>query len=101
MKARRRKTQDGDAARFAAWKQQAQEEAADLFEGNLGDIWAPGDDYDLFAAAETAFRSGQSPAAFIREAFAEDLARLEAEEQERYEELCEADAYDSSCEEYE
>lgn len=97
----RRRTKRNASGEFAAWKQQAQNEAGALFDGNLGDIWAPGDDYDLFAAAETAFRSGQSPAAFIREAFAEDLARLEAEEQERYDELCDADAYDSSCEEYE
>lgn len=94
MKARRRKTQADDATRFAAWKQQAQHEATELFEGNLGDIWAPGDDYDLFASAETAFRAGQSPAAFIREAFAEDLARQEGEDQEYIESHCQDEGYE-------
>lgn len=79
---------------FAAWKQRAQREAEALFDGSLGDIWAAGDDYDLFDAAEVAFRSGQSPEAFVREAFAEDLARRAAEEQEYEESLCQEEDYE-------
>lgn len=79
---------------LVAWKQRAQNEATALFGGDLGDIWGDGDDYDLFAAAEAAFRAGQSPEAFIREAFAEDLARSEGEDQEHIESLCQEEGYE-------
>ena len=41
---------------------------------NVDSLWADGDDYDLFEAAEHAFKAGTTPADFIHEIFAEDFA---------------------------
>jgi hypothetical protein len=54
------------------WREAAAKCADELL--SLEPIWSEDDPYDLFEAAQAAFNSGQSPEAFIREMFEEDLA---------------------------
>lgn len=59
---------------FDEWKEAAAKCADELLD--LEPIWGEGDLYGLFEAASSAFEQGQSPEAFIREMFEEDLAAL-------------------------
>jgi hypothetical protein len=57
---------------YDEWKGAAAKCADELL--TLEPIWSPDDPYELLEAAQAAFDSGQSPEAFIREMFEEDLA---------------------------
>ena len=57
----------------------------------LGDILAEDDPYDLSEAMSDAHRSGTSPETFVREVFADDLARMEHDKELLRESLEQAD----------
>lgn len=57
---------------YDEWREAAAKCADELL--SLEPIWGEGDLYDLFEAAQAAFDSGQTPEAFIREMFEEDLS---------------------------
>lgn len=63
---------------FEQWQKKCSEHT----EHNLGisDLLAPDDPYDVAALMQPAYAAGKSPAEFIEEVFAEDFARLEADE---------------------
>lgn len=82
---------------FEVWKHEAQTVATELFDGNLGDIWGPGDDYDLVDEAAAAFARGTTAAAFIEKAFEEDLARMDGDEAEYEDSLREGDEGEDEC----
>lgn len=64
-----------EAAQRAAWKN-AVRDILDRTLG-LGDVWNEDDPYDLAECWPAAFAAGQSPRAFVEEAFAEDYADRE------------------------
>jgi hypothetical protein len=57
---------------YDEWKAKAAKIADKLLD--LEPIWSSDDPYDLFEAAKFAFDQGQTPEAFIKEMFEEDLA---------------------------
>jgi hypothetical protein len=71
------------------WKKKARRAAIELLA--LRDIWDEDDPYDLAEAARVAIAAGQSPEAFVREQFAEDLARADGAQQEHLDSLEESD----------
>lgn len=64
---------------FYEWKQRCVEVSKNLGL-SLEDMWDESDPYDLKALLHDAWTTRQSAEDFIREAFAEDLARLEGDE---------------------
>ncbi len=68
----------GPVVTFEEWKKAAQNFADERM---LGDLWSGDDPYDLKEDAEEAYAAGRSPVDFVREAFAEDLASQEHDEQ--------------------
>jgi hypothetical protein len=65
---------------FPEWKAAAQAHANDL--GLPDDLWTEADDYDLAEEAVVACAAGQDPKSFVEEMFAEDLAKLELENEQ-------------------
>lgn len=59
---------------YDEWKEAAAKCADELL--SLEPIWSENDPYDLFEAAQASFDSGQTPEAFVREVFEEDLSAL-------------------------
>jgi hypothetical protein len=57
---------------YEEWKAEASMFARKLLD--LEPIWSEDDPYDLFNVALTSFEQGQTPEAFIKEMFEEDLA---------------------------
>ena len=74
---------------FAEWKAAAQLHAEQL--GLPPDLWTEADDYDLAEIAAEAFANRQDPKAFVEEAFEEDLARMENDDEEYARSLEEGD----------
>ena len=70
---------------FAEWKAAAQAHANDLGVVGGDDLWDEDDSYDLKALARGAFERGEDAMTFIEEAFAEDLARAEHDDQQQAE----------------
>jgi hypothetical protein len=60
--------------RFEAWKKKARAYVDKLGLVDGDDIFDPSDPYELLEGADTAFAIGESPKAFVRDMFAEDLA---------------------------
>lgn len=79
---------------IAAWRAECQEYADQHEALALGEIW-DGDPYELMEPSKDAFKSGQSPSAFIDEMFAEDIARQEHESQQAEEALDYESEYES------
>jgi hypothetical protein len=70
---------------YSEWKAEAEKFARKLLD--LEPIWSDDDPYELFNVSLVSFEQGQTPEAFIREMFEEDLSdkayyKLLAEESE-------------------
>ncbi len=64
---------------YTEWQLKAKPLANELV-GPMGDIWDEDDPFDLLDAGEKAFKSGQTPEAFVVEMFGEDADLREFDE---------------------
>jgi hypothetical protein len=64
-----------------AWKAACVKASVDLGLA-VEDMWAEGDNYELFDLVADAFENGVEPRTFIEEVFEEDLANTDHEEQQ-------------------